>query len=50
MMIIYRDASYLSELKAHIRSSEKFFLGYQNFKKVRETNGSIHTVSNKIKM
>ena len=44
ILIIHRDASYLSEPKAHIREGCHFFVDYQNFQNYRETNGDVHTV------
>ena len=49
ILIIHSDASYLLELKAHIRSGVHFFVGSQNFKNTRETNDDVHTVSNIMK-
>ena len=46
---IHSDASYLSELKPRRRAGGPFFIRSQNFKNTRETNGTVHTVSNIIK-
>ena len=45
---IHRNEFHLSELKAHSIGGS-FFMGSQKFKKIRETNGPVHTVSNTMK-
>ena len=47
---IYSKTSHLSELKACSRPGGDFFVGSQNFKNTRETNGTVHTVFNIIKI
>ena len=45
-MIIHSNTSYLSEPNNLIRALDIFFMGYQNFKNTRDTNGAVHTVAN----
>ena len=46
ILITHSNVYYLSEIKAFGRSGGEIFIGYQNFKNNRNTNGAVHTVSN----